>query len=213
VDDARRSYEQHCPLARTLDLVGERWSLLIVRDLLLSPRRFTDLMAGLPGITTNLLTRKLKQMELSGLVVKERVPPPTPAVLYRLTERGQELESLIRAARDWGGKLLLRPGTGEHTDIGWVLPMLASRYRGGVHLLVELRVEGRTYRLELLPDEFNLQERDCLNAELVISGDYANVYEVFFGPATASEVVARGGVVVEGKFGRWPKLLTALELR
>lgn len=213
MEETRRAYMQFCGVARALDYLGERWTLLIVRDLLLSPRRFTDLLGGLPGMTTNLLTRRLKQMEQDGLIVKERLLPPTPAVLYKLTQSGTELAPLVQAASDWGSRFLLKPSSEERCDIGWVLPRLRTRYRGDYQLLTEIRVDGRCFRLELMPDELLVHERECPDAELAINGDFANVYELFFGPATASEIVARGGVVVEGKFGRWPKLLAALGLR
>ena len=213
MEETRRSYMQYCGVARTLDFVGERWTLLILRDLLLSPRRFTDLIGGLPGLTTNLLSRRLKQMELDGLITKDRLPPPTPAVLYRLAPAGEELAPLIQAACDWGSRFLVGPSADEHRDIGWVLPRLKSRYRGDYQLLVELRVEGRAFRFELTPNELLVHERESPDAELIISGDFSDIHELFFGPATASEIVARGGLVVEGKFGRWPKLLAALGLR
>jgi hypothetical protein len=134
-------------------------------------------------------------------------------VLYRLTPAGEELAPLVQAACDWGARFLVRPSSDEHRDIGWVLPRLKSRYKGDYQLLVELLVEGRAFRVELMPDELLVHEHPCPDAELKLGGDFANIYELFFGPATASEIVARGGVVVEGKFGRWPKLLAALGLR
>ena len=89
----RRSYEQYCAVARTLDLIGERWTLLILRDLVhLGPRRFSDLRAGLPGIGANLLTERLRRLEREGLVQRRKLPPPGASVVYELTERGAGLE-------------------------------------------------------------------------------------------------------------------------
>ena len=82
-----RHYDQFCPVARVLDVVGERWTLLIVRELLLGPRRFTDLAAGLPGIGTSVLTTRLKQLEHDGLVRKQTLPAPAASVVYELTRR------------------------------------------------------------------------------------------------------------------------------
>src|SRR5438128_1579529 len=82
-----RTYDQYCPVARTLEIVGERWTLLIARELLLGPRRFTDLMDGLPGISANVLAGRLKELESTGLVAKRTLPPPAASAVYELTAR------------------------------------------------------------------------------------------------------------------------------
>ncbi|MGW2056178.1 winged helix-turn-helix transcriptional regulator [Streptomyces sp. NPDC001840] len=98
-----RSYGQYCSIARALDVVGDRWTLLIVRELLLQgPCRFTDIKNGLPGIAANLLSTRLKELEAAGLISREDAPPPIATVLYRLTESGQELEPALKALGLWG---------------------------------------------------------------------------------------------------------------
>ncbi|MFB9833402.1 winged helix-turn-helix transcriptional regulator [Actinoallomurus acaciae] len=102
-----RSYGQYCSIARALDLVGDRWTLLIVRELLLRGScRFTDLKAGLPGIATNLLSARLKELEGVGLVGREDAPPPVATVLYTLTEDGLALEPVLKALGLWGLRLM-----------------------------------------------------------------------------------------------------------
>src|SRR5690349_12744259 len=91
----RRSYQQFCGVARALDVVGERWTLLIVRNLLLGPRRYGDLLAELPGLTTNLLAKRLREMELVGLVEKRELPPPAASTVYALTADGAALEGVV----------------------------------------------------------------------------------------------------------------------
>src|SRR6266498_5348038 len=93
----RKMYEQYCPVARTLDVVGERWTLLIVRDLLMGPKRYTDLRAGLPGIATDILTARLRRLEDAGFVRRRELPPPAPATIYELTETGNRLKPAILA--------------------------------------------------------------------------------------------------------------------
>src|SRR6476661_7189156 len=108
-----RSYGQYCSIARALDLVGDRWTLLIVRELLLQGAcRFTDLKNGLPGIATNLLSTRLKELEDAGLVAREDAPPPVATVLYTLTDRGLALEPVLKALGLWGLQLMgkERPG-------------------------------------------------------------------------------------------------------
>lgn len=99
-----RSYGQQCGIANALDLVGERWALLVVRDLILGPKRFTDLRTSLPGIATNVLTQRLKQLERDGIVRRRLLPPPAASTVYELTEYGRELESALLAFGRWGAK-------------------------------------------------------------------------------------------------------------
>src|ERR1041385_1455903 len=105
-----RSYDQFCALAKALDVVGDRWTLLIVRELLIRDAcRYTDLRDGLPGVATNLLAGRLRELEQSGIIEREDAPPPVAATLYRLTARGRDLEPVIEALGRWGAPLL-----GEH---------------------------------------------------------------------------------------------------
>ena len=97
---AKRSYSQYCGLAAALDVIGERWALLIVRDLVPGPRRFTDLFDGLPGISTDLLTDRLRSLETAGAVRRREVRTPVPAQLYELTDRGLELARLAGQLAD-----------------------------------------------------------------------------------------------------------------
>jgi len=92
-----RSYRQFCGVAHALDLIGERWSMLVVRELLVGPRRFTDLVHGLPGIGTNSLSARLKQLEQGGIVQRRMLPPPAASAVYELTEYGRELEPIVHA--------------------------------------------------------------------------------------------------------------------
>lgn len=129
-----RSYRQYCGLAAALDVVGQRWALLIVRDLVPGPRRFTDLFAGLPGISTDLLTDRLRSLEAAGAVRQREVRNPAPANLYELTERGFDLARLAGGLARWGSPLL--PPPEEATDLlskaNWTLQQRASRYAGGL---------------------------------------------------------------------------------
>jgi DNA-binding HxlR family transcriptional regulator len=98
----RRSYDQYCPLSRALDVVGERWTLLIVRELFTGARRYTDLHADLPGISTDVLAARLKEMEQDNLVARRRLPSPGTTTVYELTPRGHGLLAALTALADWG---------------------------------------------------------------------------------------------------------------
>lgn len=110
---ASRVYRQYCGFSRALELLGERWALLLVRDLLVGPKRFSDLQRGLPGIPSNILTARLKELEEAGIVERKLLPRPSGAVVYELTADGRELEGPVIAMGRWGAKRLGDPRPGE----------------------------------------------------------------------------------------------------
>ena len=114
-----KSYCQYCPVAHALDLVGERWALLIVRDLLSGPLRYTDLAERLPGIGTNILAARLRDLEAAGVVAKRKLPPPTPVTVYELTERGRSLQRVVAELALWGARSLGPPDT-TRLERGWI---------------------------------------------------------------------------------------------
>jgi DNA-binding HxlR family transcriptional regulator len=109
----RREFGQYCGLARALEIVGERWALLIIRDLTVHPRRYTDLLEGLPGIPTNVLSTRLKELEQAGIAERQVAPAPQRGVVYTLTAAGHELEPAILALGRWGASQLGDPRPGE----------------------------------------------------------------------------------------------------
>lgn len=115
-----KHYEQYCPVAHALELVGERWSLLIVRELLKGPKRYTDLADSLPRIGTNVLAARLKDLEGCGIIAKRRLPPPTPAQVYELTPYGVALKPVVRELARWGLRSLPAPGEDEPLAPGWL---------------------------------------------------------------------------------------------
>ncbi|MCX5253039.1 winged helix-turn-helix transcriptional regulator [Streptomyces canus] len=135
----RRSYDQYCSAARALDVVGDRWTLLIVRELLSGPRRYTDLHADLPGVSTDVLASRLKDMERDGLTTRRRLPPPGAAFVYELTARGRELLPVLQALGTWGGPELGARRPTDAVRAHWfALPLLRALDGEG---LVEVRLE------------------------------------------------------------------------
>ena len=106
----KRTYGDSCGIARALDLVGERWALLVVRELLLGPKRFTDLRAGLPNLGPDVLTQRLRELTDSGLVERRKLDPPAGSWVYELTDRGRELEPVVIALGRWGSVAPMPPG-------------------------------------------------------------------------------------------------------
>src|SRR5690242_12627810 len=112
--DPMRTYGQLCAVAKALDVIGDRWNLLIVRELLLrGPSRYTDLQNGLPGIATNLLADRLRDLERAGIVSREEAPPPIATTLFALTERGHELKPVVHALGQWGISLMPEGDEGD----------------------------------------------------------------------------------------------------
>lgn len=123
---SQRRYGQFCPLAKALDVLGERWTLLIVRELLAGPKRYTDLRAGLAGMATDLLAARLRELLDAGVIDRREVPPPTPATVYELTERGRALQPVIRELSHWGRPLLLEPADDILPDSALLLGLEAA---------------------------------------------------------------------------------------
>ena len=124
-----RTYGQFCGFARALEVVGERWALLILRDLLVEPKRFTDLHCGLPGIPTNVLTARLKELEAAGVVRRHVLPRPQGSVVYELTDYGAELEPVILELGRWGAKALDAPRHGEIITVESLIMAMRTTFR------------------------------------------------------------------------------------
>jgi DNA-binding HxlR family transcriptional regulator len=192
-----KRYGQRCPAARTLDVIGERWTLLVIRDLLLGPRRYTDLLEGLPGIGTNVLATRLADLQANGVIAKRTLPPPTPVAVYELTEAGEALASVMTELRAWGQQYAPAPEAGDAARPGWVLASAATRAPGlSAGRVCEVRVDGEVF--ELTGTDGQLTVRACPardpDATLTIAP------KLFFGLATGRLTPARAGqqAAIEG---------------
>ncbi|MGC5567281.1 winged helix-turn-helix transcriptional regulator [Streptomyces sp. FR-108] len=142
----RRSYDQYCSAARALDAVGDRWTLLIVRELLAGPRRYTDLHADLPGVSTDVLASRLKDMERDGLTTRRRMPPPGAVYVYELTGRGRELLPVLQALGEWGAPLLAERRPTDAVRAHWFALPLLRALEGFGEGVVQVRLdEGEFY--------------------------------------------------------------------
>lgn len=150
-----RTYGDPCGVARALDVVGERWALLVVRELLLGPKRFTDLRAGLPQVGPDILAQRLRELEQAGVVQRSKLPPPAAARVYKLTDRGRGLEPVVLALGRWGSTL---PFPAGRTELGIDALVLAletlyepdpARVHGLLGATFELRLGEETFTLRL----------------------------------------------------------------
>ncbi|MEV3872497.1 helix-turn-helix domain-containing protein [Streptomyces sp. NPDC049906] len=149
----RRSYDQYCATARALDAVGDRWTLLIARELLAGPRRYTDLHADLPGVSTDMLASRLKDMEREGIAERRRLPAPAAATVYALTDRGRALLPVLDALAAWGGPALTDPGPTDAVRAHWfALPLrrlLGALPTGGATGVVDVRVDEGEFHVRV----------------------------------------------------------------
>jgi DNA-binding HxlR family transcriptional regulator len=211
--EKRRNYKQFCGLARALDRLGERWTLLIVRNLLLGPKRYSDLLEELPGITTNLLAERLREMERSGLVVRRAAPPPVRAHVYELGDNGRALEPAIMELARWGGRFLTQPEADDTRNIGWGLLSLKRRYRGWLALVAEFRIGERSFELVFEQDYLAVSERPAARPDIVVSGSLEDFRAwLFFGEKGAALRQERR-LRVEGSDEHWAGLLEAFAPR
>ena len=172
----RKRYDQYCPIAHALDLVGERWSLLVVRELMHGPKRYTDLAEHLPGIGTNILAARLRELEACGIVTKRTLPPPAASRVYELTDYGRALRPVMRELALWGARSVGPPTADDELFPGWlenavdtVLAPIAppGRFEFRVGDEVASLVDG-----EAKPG--SIEEPD-----VVVAGDPAAIYHMF----------------------------------
>jgi DNA-binding HxlR family transcriptional regulator len=149
-----KRYDQYCPVCHALGLVGERWALLVVRELLRGPKRYTDLAEGLPGIGTNILAARLRELEEGGIVRKRKLPPPAASTVYELTEYGAELEEPLYALARWGARTLGPPGKGDDLYPDWGLNAFAAlldpEAARGITETYVLRIGNDVFTVKLL---------------------------------------------------------------
>jgi DNA-binding HxlR family transcriptional regulator len=149
-----KSYKQFCSMARALDVVGDRWALLVVRELLLGPRRYTDLAAGLPGIGTNVLATRLRDLEAAGIIERRQLPVPTPVTVYELTDDGRDLRSVVDALGRWGARLLTSPAEDDTIAPRWLVTSISAAVDAG-------RLDdGAVFGLIIDDERFELAIRD-----------------------------------------------------
>lgn len=198
-----REYGQFCGLARALEMVGERWTLLIVRNLLSGPQRYTDLRKGLPAIPTNILSARLKQLEEAGLVTRRALPHPERAVVYELTEYGRELEPALIALGRWGARTMTVPRAGEVVTPESVAMAFRTTYRPeaarGTTVGYEVRMGDFTLRVQITHGALTVGIGPHPAPDLVVERlSDQGIHALMTGATTPEHALADGSVRVEG---------------
>jgi DNA-binding HxlR family transcriptional regulator len=170
-----RTYNQYCGVARALDLVGERWALLVVRELTLGGKRFTDLRDGLPGIGTNVLATRLRQLEADGIVEKLRLAPPAATTVYVLTDYGRELVPAMRALGRWGAQSMGEPEPDQAVRTEWFLVALTAFFDAeaaeDVKATIRMDVPDGSYGLEIGDGKLRIERRGPDEPDLTLTTD------------------------------------------
>jgi DNA-binding HxlR family transcriptional regulator len=187
-------------MAHALELVGERWALLVVRELLNGPKRYTDLAAALPGIGTNILAGRLRDLEEGGVVQKRRLPPPAAANVYELTAYGEELREALYALGRWGAKSLGPPGPGDSFAPGWLVDAVRATCTGGClpDKVFELRVDGDAVTARFEGDELVVESGSSAAADTVIETDPATLFSIAAGQLSTSDAIKAKALKVIG---------------
>lgn len=198
-----RSYNQFCGLAYALDIVGERWTLLILRELLPGPRRFKDLIDGLPGISTNLLAERLKSLEQQGMLRRRVLPPPAGSTVYELTELAQGLEPMMIELGKWGsqfapptpeGATVLRPGSYLLTTKTFFRPERAR----DVDQTYALHIDNEVLMVHISKGEIRIWQGQETNADLVVHTTIGAYLALLRRQIQPRDALAQGLVQIEG---------------
>ncbi len=209
---ARRRYQDACAVAHGLDLIGERWALLVMRELMFGPRRFSDLRTALPGISANVLTQRLDGLEAAGLLHRRRLPPPAAAQVYELTEWGYEIEPVLRALGRWAAR---SPGHDPSLPISTVSLLLSLRTMfsperaAGVAGRIAFRIGAERYLCTIAAGRITVAPEAQGAADLELEAAPAIIAALVYGGQPADALEAQGLLRVEGDralLARFPDL-------
>ena len=198
-----RTYDDACGAALAMDVVGERWAMLVVRELLFGPKRFTDLREGLPGISQNVLSQRLRELEGSGVVLRTRLGPPVTALVYELSPRGYQLEPTLLALARWGAAI--EPHTGSLRSVNSFMLLLKALY-------VPARSAGETISVRLLTgdesfevvatDRVDVARSRGIPVDVELRASVQSYRELIFGAPTVRELMASRDLSLDGSIDR-----------
>lgn len=196
-----RTYGDACGTALALDVVGERWALLVVRELLLGPKRFTDLKAGLPGVSSNVLAERLDGLERAGVLHRRRLPPPAASRVYELTGWGMELEPVVASLGRWGARTPWRPEDAAIGADALVLSfrtMFDPRAAEGLEARYELRLGEDRYRARVAGGRFEILRGAADRTDATVESDPATLAALVYEGLPLADAVRSGDAKVGG---------------
>ena len=212
---SKRTYGDRCGVARALDLVGERWALLVVRELLLGPKRFTDLRAGLPHVGPDVLAQRLRDLEQSGLVRRGTLPPPAGSRIYELTERGRELEPVVIALGRFGSVAPFPPGEagiGVDAVVIALKSLFAPAAADGMAATYELRLGEQRFRLDVADGRLEIARGSAPAPDATLETDPGTLASVLWHERRLDEARRAGDLAIEGDRAAVTRLLALFPL-
>jgi DNA-binding HxlR family transcriptional regulator len=197
-----RSYDEYCAIAKSLDVVGDRWTLLIVRELALAGAcRYTDLRKGLPGIATNLLAERLRELERAGVIAREDAPPPIATTLFSLTPRGKELRPVLEGLTRWGVPLMAEQDANDAVRshwLAWALELLLSDGQpDGPAFAIELQTGDRPIVIETRDGGIRSRLGPADHPDATLTGPPTPILGLLLGLHTLADAEAKG-ITYEG---------------
>lgn len=196
-----KSYDQYCGVARALDLVGERWTLLVVRELYGGPKRYTDLIAGIPGIATDMLAARLKTLEENELVVRRTLPPPAASTVYELTELGHRLEPVLEELGKFGLEILGKRRN-ESFRIDWLALPVRTMFRperaSGPPMVVQFEGAGEAFHARIENGAIQTITGPHDAPDVVFAGDVETLARASKDKSVAEDAVAKGKLKMRG---------------
>jgi DNA-binding HxlR family transcriptional regulator len=198
---SKRTYGDPCGVARALDVVGDRWALLVVRELVLGPKRFTDLRSGLPHMSPDVLSQRLRDLERAGVVRRGKLAPPAGSRVYELTDWGQELEPAVLALGRWGSRAPFPPGDQPIGVDAFVLALRSlfdAAAAGGPAARYELRLGEHRFRAELGDGRLELVRGTADRPDATIETDAGTLSAVLWQGRPLAEAVRSGDVTIGG---------------
>jgi DNA-binding HxlR family transcriptional regulator/putative sterol carrier protein len=197
----QRSYDDGCAAAHALDLVGDRWALLVVRELLLGPKRFTDLKEGLPNASPNVLAQRLRELEGSGVVRRRKLPPPAASRIYELTAWGAELEPVVISLGRWGARSPSKPQDAALGIDSLVLSfrtMFDAAAADGLEATFEFRFGEDVFHAEVAGGGFEISRGPAENPDATITADSNVLAGVVYGGRGIEDAMRSGDITVDG---------------
>ncbi|MFD1151042.1 winged helix-turn-helix transcriptional regulator [Saccharothrix hoggarensis] len=202
-----RTYGQFCGLARALELIGERWAPLVLRDLVLGPKKFTELRRGLPKIPASILSARLNELEQGGVVRRRVEPAPDASVVYELTEYGAELEPVLLQLGLWGARSLGGPGPEDVFTLDSAILSLYTTFRGdhasGVRVVYELHYPDMVVHAVVDDGELRVGSGSHPDADLILQPRGPVMLDVLTGGLSPADAVATGAVGITGPFEKF----------
>lgn len=211
----RRRYDDACGTAHALDLVGERWALLVMRELMLGPKRFSDIRADLPGISANVLTQRLEGLEAAGLLVRRKLPPPLSTQVYELTAWGQEAEPIVQALGRWAARSPAHDPTLPLSATSLILSfrtMFDPALAKGFAARIGFRLGTESFAGRIADGRLEIGRGDPVDADFILTGDATMVAAAVYGGVPLAELEASGTLRLEGDRALGERFITLFPL-